>query len=256
MALPRWPHLLLGFTGWSLLGWSIPLISPGPALAAESAVVQEILDGKELYIEQKQAKVQQTARSPEQLSTRNSRGQILFNSGAVGRMNKFSQLRLGSRCFLVDRGQVLVSGKQNGCTRSARLSVRGTNYLIEVNEAGESDISVLEGTVEVEPLRAGEPTGAPPSILEAGQRLRLSPLGAVLALLKLEAGDYERLLGGDLFQGFQVPLPGFEALESHLRSRFPGINLPVPGGVPSLLQPTLPSPPTPSAPSLFLPRLF
>ena len=220
------------------------------AQAAETAVVQEILDGKELYIDQRQARVKDKANSPQQLSTRDSRGQILFNGGAVGRLNRFSQLRLGSSCFLVDRGQVLVSGKQNGCTRSARLSVRGTNYVVEVNESGESEISVLEGSVEVETLRDGEPTGAPKSILEAGQRLRLSPLGLVLSLLKLEAGDYERILSGPLFRDYQLPLPGLDALRAHLESRFPGLNL-LP--LPSLPLPSLPTPPTPS---FGIPRLF
>lgn len=232
------------------------LISSGSALGAETAVVQEILDGKELYIDQRPAKLQQKASAPQQLTTRNSRGQLLFDGGAVGRLNRFSQLRLGQRCFLVDRGQVLISGRQNGCTRSARLSVRGTNYLIEVTEDGASDISVLEGAVDVETLRDGDPSGAPPTRLEAGQRIRLSPLGVVLALLKLEASDYERLLGGPLFQGYQLPLPGFGALESHLRSRFPGLNLPVPGGEVSIPQPSLPSPPSLPAPTQFLPRFF
>jgi FecR protein len=227
--------------------------SPGPVLAAETAVVQEILDGKELFIDQQQAKVQQKARAPQQLTTRNSRGQILFNGGAVGRLNTFSQLRLGSSCFLVDKGQVLISGNQNGCTRSARLSVRGTNYLIEVNEAGESDISVLEGRVEVERLEDGQPGGTRPSILEAGQRLRLSPRGLVLALLKLDAGDYERLLNGPLFRGYRLPIPGSGALEAHLKRRFPGLSLPFPSGGSVL---PLPQPPSPPAPPFGLPRFF
>jgi hypothetical protein len=236
------------------MAWLV--IPAGAGQAAESAVVQEILDGKELYIDQQQAKVKQTAKTPQQMSTRNSRGQILFNRGAVGRLNRFSQLRLGSSCFLVNRGQVLISGNQNGCTRSARLSVRGTNYLIEVSEDGASEISVLEGSVEVESLRDGEPSGSAPSILAAGQKLRLSPQGLVLALLQLEQGDYQRILDGALFQGFQIPLPGFGALESHLRSRFPALRLPLPAGGSALPVPTLPATPSPSLPSFSLPRLF
>lgn len=235
--------------GLQLTGWLVA--APPRALAAETAVVQEILDGKELFIDQRQARVKEKAKTPQQLATRNSRGQILFDGGAVGRLNRFSQLRLGSSCFLVDRGQVLVSGKQSGCTRSARLSVRGTNYVVEVNDKGESEISVLEGSVEVEPLKDGQPSGEPPSLLEAGQKLRLSPLGLVLGLLKLESGDYQRILEGPLFQGYRMPLPGLEALRSHLESRFPGLNLPIPAGV--LPQPSLP---LPSTPSFSLPRFF
>ncbi|MEB3259683.1 MAG: iron dicitrate transport regulator FecR [Cyanobacteriota bacterium] len=237
---------------WSLL--LAPLLWGAAAQAAETAVVQEILDGKDLYIDTARAKVRQKARAPQQLKTGNSRGQLLFDSGAVGRLNAFSQLRLGSGCFLVDRGQVLISGRQNGCTRSARLSVRGTNYVLEVNEAGESEIAVLEGRVEVQPLKDGEPASASPTLLEAGQRLRLSPVGVVLALLNLEVGDYERLLRGPLFRDFQMPLPGLDNLRSYLDQRFPGVSLPVPSSALSIPQPSLPS--VPSLPSLGLPRLF
>lgn len=127
-----------------------------------------------------------------------------------------------------------MSGKQSGCTRSARLSVRGTNYLIDVSETGEAEISVLEGSVEVEPLVDGEPTGTPATTVEAGNKLRLSASGVVLALLGLSVSDYNTILGGPLFQGFRVPLPAYGSLESYIRSRVPGVNLPVPISPPSL----------------------
>ena len=216
-----------------LLALSLPMLPA--ARAAETAVVQEILDGKEFYIDQKQARVKEEARAPQEISTQNSRGQIRFEAGAVGRLNRFSMLRLGQGCFLVNRGQILVSGKQSGCTRSARLSVRGTNYLLEVKDNGDSELSVLEGEVEVEPLRDGQPTGAAPTKVNAGQRLRLSPEGVVLTLLALSSGDYSSILSGPLFEGFRLPLPAAQALDSYLRSYVPGVSLPsVPVSVPSL----------------------
>ena len=131
----------------------VPLLALGtiPVRAAESATVQEILDGDQLYIDQKQARVKARADAPQVVSTKDSRGQLAFSGGAAGRLNRFSILRLGTSCFLMEKGQILVSGKQNGCTRSARLSVRGTNYVVDVQEDGSSEISVLEGAVEVEP---------------------------------------------------------------------------------------------------------
>ena len=209
---------------------------PTVARAAESATVQEILDGRELYIDQKPAAVKERATAPETVSTKNSRGQLSFSGGAAGRINRFSLLRLGSSCFLMEKGQILVSGKQNGCTRSARLSVRGTNYVIDVQDDGSAELSVLEGAVEVEPLKDGEPTGKPPTTVEAGQKVKLSAEGVILTLLKLSAGDYSGILGGPLFSGFNSPLPGFAALESYLRSYVPGVSLP---GVPSV--PSVPS---------------
>lgn len=205
-----------------------------PAEASESAVVQEILDGNELFIDGKTAKVKQKATAPQKVSTQNSRGQIRFDSGAAGRLNRFALLKLGQGCFLIEQGQILVSGKQSGCTRSARLSVRGTNYLLDVSETGEAEISVLEGSVEVEPLVDGEPSGQPATTVEAGNKLRLSAGGVVLALLGLSVSDYNGILGGPLFRGFRVPLPAYGSLESYIRSRVPGANLPVPIRTPSL----------------------
>ena len=214
---------------------AVTLLLAPAARAAESAEVQEILDGREFYIDQKQARVKEKAQAPQQISTQNSRGQIRFEAGAVGRLNRFSILRLGQGCFLVDRGQILVSGKQSGCTRSARLSVRGTNYLLEVKDNGDSELSVLEGSVQVEPLRDGQPTGAAPATVQAGQRLRLSPEGVVLTLVALSSGDYSSILSGPLFEGFRLPLPAAEALDSYLRAHVPGVSLPsLPLTLPSL----------------------
>jgi len=207
--------------------------------AAESATVQEILDGQELYINQKQAAPKDRASAPQTLSTRNSRGQLAFSSGAAGRINRFSLLRLGSSCFLVEKGQILVSGKQNGCTRSARLSVRGTNYLIDVQEDGSAELSVLEGSVDVEQLQDGEPTGKPATAVQAGQKVKLSAQGVILTLLRLSSGDYNAILSGPLFSGFRSTLPGFAALESHIRSFVPGVTLPSVPSVPSV--PSLPT---------------
>jgi hypothetical protein len=231
--------------------WALLILLVGlSARASETAVVQEILDGQQLYIDRKQAREQDKARAPEQLSTGDSRGQIGFNSGAVGRMNRFSQMKLGQGCFLLEKGQILVSGRQTGCTRSARLSPRGTNYVLEVNDNGEAEISVLEGTVAVEPARDGAPTGQPATTVASGQRLRLSAEGVVLAILRLTAGDYTSILGGPLFNGFRLPLPAYGSLESYIRSQLPGVNLPsLPVSVPA-------APSLPSIPSFGLPGLF
>ena len=218
------------------------LASPGLA-AGESATVQEILDGNQLYIDGAQAKLKQAAQAPQVISTGDSRGQLGFESGAVGRINRQSLLRLGSSCFLLNKGQILVSGKQDGCTRSSRMSVRGTNYVLQVDDSGTAELSVLEGSVQVEPTEGK----ATPVTVQAGQRLRLSATGLVLGLLKLGLGDYQAILDGPLFRGYTGSLPGFAALESYLRLNLPGVNLP-----------SIPSPVTPSLPvrSLPIPRFF
>ena len=57
-------------------------------------------------------------------------------------------MQLGSSCYQLTQGQILVSGKQDGCTRSARLSVRGTNYVLEVSGDGATEAFMLECEAE------------------------------------------------------------------------------------------------------------
>jgi hypothetical protein len=247
----------LGLESFSLAGLAgallLTLLPPLPARSAERAVIQEILDGDQLFVDGQKARVNQQATAPDDVSTKASRGALAFPAGAMGRINRFSRMRLGQSCFLLESGQVLVSGKAAGCTRSARLSVRGTNYVLEVDEQGESQLSVLEGTVEVEPLKDGIPTGSGPTTVQAGQKLRLSAQGVILALLGLSSGDYDAILRGPLFDGFRLPLPNYGSLESYLRRYQPSVSLPV--NLPSA-PPLAPSLPTPSLPSIGLPRLF
>ncbi len=196
---------------------------PGQASPAGSAVVQEILDGPELFIERRQAHVQERAITPELVRTQNSRGQLGFAGGAAGRLNRFTQLRLGSTCFLLSSGQILVSGPQNGCTRSSRLSTRGTNYLVTLLDGGDSELVVLEGALEIQRLAEGRPLNEVPILVAGGNRVRLSSQGALLWQRPLTAADYAAILQGPLFKGFSAPLPGLAALEAFLQRRFPGV---------------------------------
>lgn len=194
-----------------------------PLRAAEKATVVEILDGNQLYIDDKQAAIRQTALKPQVITTRESRGQVAFNRDSAARINRFSSLRLGSSCFLLEKGQVLVSGPQGGCTRSARLSVRGTNYLMEVKPDGSTDVTVLEGTVDVQPLREDGKPADRSLVLDPGQQAKVSPAGAITRLLQLTPGDYRDLLGGPLFTNFITAIPGLDALQNYLEKFLPGV---------------------------------
>ncbi|MEA5413247.1 hypothetical protein VB737_15895 [Synechococcus sp. BA-120 BA3] len=219
------PHRFLLMALAAALAWP----SGSVASPAASAVVQEILDGPELFIERRQARVQERAFTPELVRTQKSRGQLGFAGGAAGRLNRFTQLRLGSTCFLLSSGQILVSGQQNGCTRSSRLSTRGTNYVITLLDGGEQEVAVLEGSVELQPLADGQPLPGAPILLAGGTRVRLSSQGALLGQRPLTADDYAAILRGPLFEGFTAPLPGMAALEAFVQRRFPGVIPAAPG---------------------------
>lgn len=213
-----------GRRGLRALVSALALLAAAPAFAApatappSTATIQEILDGRQVAIDERQARVGARAHSPQQVSTGDSRAQLAFSSGAAGRLNRFSRLRLGSDCFLLGAGQILVSGQQNACTRSSRMSVRGTNYVLDLLASGELELSVLEGSVAVQTLRDGVPTGEPPVAVEAGQRVRLSASGALLSRQLLSASALREILEGPLVQGFRSPLPDGEALARRARS--------------------------------------
>ena len=213
------PHPLLLTALAAGLAWP----SGSAASLGTSAVVQEILDGSELFIERRQAHLKEKAFTPELVRTQNSRGQLGFASGAAGRLDRFTQLRLGSTCFLLSSGQILVSGPQNGCTRSSWLSTRGTNYLVTLLDDGASEVAVLEGSLELQRLADGRPLNEPPTLVAGGNRVRLSSQGTLLWQRPLTAADYAAILQGPLFQGFSAPLPGMVVLESFLQRRFPGV---------------------------------
>jgi hypothetical protein len=201
---------------------SAPLQAAPPA----SAVVQEILDGRELFIEGRQAQVEDRALKPELVHTGDSRGQLRFGSGAAGRLNRFSNIRLGKTCFLLRGGQILVSGTQTGCVRSARLSVRGTNYVMGLTgTSGEAEVIVLEGEIEVQRLEDGELSDTPPVLLLEASRARLAADGEVLAVERLSRAAVEALLKGGLFQDFSTPLPEEAELQRSLRRNWPGLFL-------------------------------
>jgi hypothetical protein len=200
------------------------------------ATVQQILDRPELFIDQRQARVKDVADEPQWLSTRNSRAQLLFSSGAAGRMARQSVLQLGSRCFLLEQGQVLVSGKQSACTRSLRLSVRGTNYILESFDNGDAAVTSLQGDLQVETLKDGEPIHASPQLLSSGQRLRLMLAAGLTTVINLTPGDYRALLEGLLFRGFDQRLPDQGALEDYLNANVPGVTLPAPEPPPRVQQ--------------------
>lgn len=215
----------------------LALLPPAIATAAaepgtaERATVQEILDGPELWIERRRARVHDRATAPELMRTGESRAQLAFRTGAAGRMNRFSQLRLGSRCFLLDRGQVLLSGPQSLCTRSARLSVRGTHVLVDVEDSGAASVAVLEGEVALEPLTESPSSPAAataPTVVPQGERLRLNAEGRVLARERLTAADYRAFVEGPLVDGFSTPLPQQPALERTLGAIAPGLSLACP----------------------------
>jgi len=140
-------HISFFFVGLCIFALATPRIEPVSAQSTQ-AIVQEILDGNQVFIQNQQASVNDVARAQQQVRTGNSRTALLFNTGAVARLSANSVLRIG-QCAQLSRGTILVNGAINACSSGITTGVRGTTYLLEVDDSGNQQVKVLEGEVTV-----------------------------------------------------------------------------------------------------------
>lgn len=252
------------------------------------AKITQVLDGSQVFIQNRQAKVNDAASKGQRVRTGEARAQLTFNTGAIGRLAHNSVLTVG-QCARLRQGTLLVNGAMNGCTSSVVAGVRGTTYILEATEAGETDIKVLEGEVAVTrqqvaeeeepapgskqfslpsiipslPSRAPEPAPSPSPeptetpdepivapaptpadanqvVLKAGEKVSVSPTGALGLVEKLTQSEFTNLLRGGLFNGFTLSLPGMSKIQSSFQRLFPGVPFPI--RLPSVSIPGLPVP--------------
>jgi len=173
--LPHQKRLALFFTGLCIFALAAPQLAPASAQTTQ-ATVQEILDGNQVFIQNKQASLNDVARQQQQVRTGNSRTALLFNTGAVARLSANSVLKIG-QCARLKKGAILINGAVNACSSSITTGVRGTTYLLEVDESGNQQVKVLEGEVvvrrnanpiideddEIETKPPSKPTAKPPN---------------------------------------------------------------------------------------------
>jgi len=173
----------------------------------ETAKIQRIIDGKEVYIDRKEAKTNQTALKGQQISTGGSRSELLFDRRAIGFLGRNSLITLGQRCFRLKEGSVLINGNQQSCLGSKVLGVRGTTYVLSLNADGNYDLAVLHGQASVEDSSSAQET-ATKDILETYPKLNpvvsfgSSAWGSNTNGLSL--GEAAGLVLGDL--GFYTPI--------------------------------------------------
>ena len=145
--ISRQKRIALFFAGLCIFALAAPQIAPASAQATQ-ATVQEILDGNQVFIQNQKASINDVARRQQQVRTGNSRTALLFNTGAVARLSANSVLSIG-QCARLRRGTILINGAVNACSSSITTGVRGTTYLLEVDESGNQQVKVLEGEVIV-----------------------------------------------------------------------------------------------------------
>ena len=132
------------------LACTAALFSPEAAAAPfNSATLRRIIDGREVFIDRRQASVNETADRGQELSTGSSRAEVLFDRRALGFLGNNTLIRLGEDCFRLDQGQVLINGPQNSCLGTKVLGVRGTTYVLSVQDDETYELAVLSGTATV-----------------------------------------------------------------------------------------------------------
>lgn len=229
--------LIIGFCFVLFLG----LLSKPTIAQINQAIIQEILDGDQVFIQEAQAKVEDKADFGQIVLTKESRAGMLFNNGAAGRIGSNSSVTVG-QCVEVQLGQILVSGPINGCIAGVTVTVEGTLYVLETTDGNTGDIKVLEGTVQVS---SADGTGEPVEVTEGE---KVSVLRGILGdVIPMTTEEIVTLLGGQLFSGFNIPVTPEGALFSLCSRLLPGFSCSTTG---------FPTPPIPSPPvSLPIPRL-
>lgn len=225
------PSIRRSRLGWLALIGALSALTATPASLAASfnqATVRRLVEGKEVFIDRQPARVNQTANRGQQLSTGNSRAELLFDRRAIGYLGRNSLITLGQQCFRLQSGTVLVNGPQTSCLGSRVLGVRGTTYVLTALEDGGYELAVLHGEARIGTATADAsdaPAGADPSPDILSRYPRLNPVidlgssafGSTAGGVGLGAGA--GLVLGDL--GLFLPLAqsqGSELLYSYSRA--------------------------------------
>jgi hypothetical protein len=138
--------LVFVYTLWFVVVAESSIAAQVPTI--KQARITQVLDGSDVFIQNRQAKLNDSAKRGQRVRTGQTRAQLTFNTGAIGRLAQNSVLTVG-QCARLQQGTLLVNGAMNGCTASVVAGVRGTTYVLEANRSGNANIKVLEGEVVV-----------------------------------------------------------------------------------------------------------
>ncbi len=219
---------LLGTMGLTL--WA----SPSQAQISQ-AIIQEIIDGDQVFIQENPAKVEDKADFGQIVLTKDSRAGIAFNNGASGRLGRDASVTVG-QCVEVERGELLISGPVNGCVAGITVAVKGTLYVLQKNNDNSGSIKVIEGSVNI------SSEDKPGEIVEvkAGEEIAIIE-GILGRVIPMTPESLVSLLNGQLFSGFSIPITPDGALQSICSRLLPGLSCST-TGLPSYPLPQLPIP--------------
>ncbi len=244
------------------------------------AVIQEILDGNQVYIQKNQARVRDNANFGQVVLTKKSRTGLAFNNGAAGRLGTHATVTVG-QCVELEAGQLLVSGPVNGCVGGMTATVQGTLYVLEkpiIAAISSPDTSSLEDqlsalrerlnrleTGDISPHSTATPEDGTVKVLEgtvrvyadvqpqkkvtvnAGEKITIRQ-GILSPVTPMTAQEIAELLKGELFSDFRVSILPPGAGQALCQRFLPGSNCPINESPTDSVAtaPIIPPPPSPA----------
>jgi len=187
------------------------------------AIVTAILEGNEVFIQNKLAKIKDVAQRNQEVRTGIARAELTFDNKAVARLSRNTKFIVGECGVQLQQGTALISGT-SACTRGVTAAVRGTTYILKVNEDGTEEYQVLEGRVD---FSKTDPQDPHKWNMDGGEQCILQPGRQGVIRSKLTRAEYTRRLRGWAFQGFETDTDRFNRLRATYAKLFPNSRFPL-----------------------------
>jgi hypothetical protein len=192
------------------------ILAPLTATAQQirQATIREILDGKQVFIQDRQAQENDVSTEGQVVRTIAARAGLLFDVDAGIRLGQNSSLTVGSECIQLIQGQVMVAGTvgRNGCVGTLEVRSLSTVYIMQLDAQNQALVVVLEGSVEVFSTQNPDvkvTVGAGQGVTTAADGTLATTVTGDVAVNQLSQSQLETI-AAPLVEGFQVPLPNLE----------------------------------------------
>jgi hypothetical protein len=189
------------------------------------ARIIEILEGNQVFIQNRRARVNDVARERESVSTRASRAQLKFNNRAIARLGRNSSLTIGSCGAQLQQGEMLIQGPAPACTSRVTGAVRGTTYTVTVDDNGREAFRVWEGRIEVTP----ENSNNDPIAVRGGEAYIFDPRRGDGLVREISHEEYEDVFSGPLISDYLDELENEGEIKRIHRDLYPDKAFPFKG---------------------------
>jgi hypothetical protein len=169
-------------------------------------------DTQKVLINQSRARTgDQASLGQRVLTTQAARTGLLLTGSAGVRLGRNSAFTVGSECIRLESGKALIFSTR-GCIGSVIANNRGTIYVLE-RTGQQGTIKVLQGSVVVSNLKNRNIR----LTVNQGQKVSVRATGELGRIAPISSAEFESILNGELFDGFDVPLAHEDLLAAVLQ---------------------------------------